>query len=71
LRGAGWRPVSEGFFEAYRIPVVRGRTFTDRDTSTASPVAIINEAMADWLWPDSDPLADRLVLGRGGAPGVR
>lgn len=63
--GGGWSTMSDGFFEVYQIPVVRGRTFTDRDTSAAPPVVIINEAMADEFWPGSDPLADRLVIGRG------
>ena len=63
--GGGWSTMSDGFFDVYHIPVIRGRVFTDRDTSAAPPVVIINEAMADQYWPDSDPLADRLVIGRG------
>jgi predicted permease len=49
----------------FRIPVKRGRTFTDRDDRQGAPVAIINEAMAREFWPDSDPLNDRIVIGRG------
>ncbi|MBQ90754.1 MAG: hypothetical protein CL441_04930 [Acidimicrobiaceae bacterium] len=63
--GGGWSTVSDGFFEVYEIPVVQGRTFTERDSSAGPPVVIINEAMAEQYWPDSDPLADRLVIGRG------
>ena len=63
--GAGWMTVSPGYFEVFRIPVKSGRTFTDRDTSNSTPVAIINEAMAREFWPDSDPLSDRLVIGKG------
>lgn len=62
--GGGWRTTSAGYFEVFRIPVVRGRAFTDRDTAAAPPVAIINEAMARQFWPDSDPLSDRLIIGR-------
>jgi putative ABC transport system permease protein len=64
--GAGWMTVSPGYFEVFRIPVKRGRTFTARDTSTSTPVAIINEAMAREFWPDGDPLSDRLLIGKGG-----
>ena len=63
--GGGWTTVSPGYFEVFKIPIRSGRTFTDRDTSTAPPVVIINEAMARQYWPKADPLADRLVIGKG------
>ena len=47
----GWLTVSPGYFEVFRIPVKRGRSFTDRDTRNAPPVVIINEAMARQFWP--------------------
>ena len=53
--GGGWRTISPGFFEVYRIPMARGRSFDERDTGTAPPVAIINQAMAKRYWPKSDP----------------
>ena len=60
---AGWTKVSDGFFEVFRIPVKRGRTFTDRDDDQAAPVAIINETMAKRFWKDGDPLNDRIRIG--------
>ena len=63
--GGGWITVSPGYFEVFRIPVKRGRTFNERDTSTSTPVVLINEAMAREYWPNADPLADRLVIGKG------
>jgi predicted permease len=63
--GAGWYTVSSGYFEVFRIPVKRGRTFEDRDDGRGTPVAIINEAMAREYWPKGDPLSDRIVIGRG------
>jgi len=63
--GGGWTTVSSGYFDVFRIPVKRGRAFNDRDTSGSTPVVIINEAMARQFWPESDPLADRLVIGKG------
>ena len=44
--GGGWMTVSPGYFEVFKIPVKRGRTFNERDTSTSTPVVVINEAMA-------------------------
>jgi predicted permease len=63
---AGWVPASRGYFDVFKIPVERGRGFTDRDDGTSPPVAIINEAMAKQYWKDRDPLNDRIVIGRGG-----
>ena len=62
--GGGWLTISPGYFDVFRIPVKQGRAFTDRDTRNAPPVVIINEAMAKQFWPKSDPLSDRLVIGR-------
>jgi predicted permease len=64
--GGGWTTVSPGYFEVFKIPVRRGRTFTERDTAASAPVAVINEAMAKQYWPTSDPLNDRIVIGKGG-----
>ena len=58
--------MSPGYFEVFRVPVKRGRTFTERDTTNGPPVVIINEAMARQFWPKEDPLNARIVIGRGG-----
>ena len=63
--GGGWMTVSPGYFEVFKIPLRSGRSFNDRDTSTSTPVVLINEAMAKQYWPKADPLADRIVIGKG------
>ena len=63
--GGAWTTVSPGYFEVFKIPVLRGRAFTDRDSKDATPVVIINESMAKQYWKNGDPLNDRLVIGRG------
>jgi putative ABC transport system permease protein len=68
--GSGFVPIAPAYFKTFRIPIVRGRAFTDRDASGAPGVVIINEAMAAQYWPTSDPLADRLTIGRGVEPGM-
>jgi putative ABC transport system permease protein len=60
----GWTTVSPGYFEAYKIPMKRGRAFTDRDDGKSPPVVIINERMAEKYWKDTDPLNDRILIGR-------
>jgi putative ABC transport system permease protein len=44
--------ISEGCFEALRIPVLDGRSFSDQDSEGAQPVLIINKRMAGLFWPD-------------------
>lgn len=62
--GGAWLTVSQGYFDVFRIPVIRGRAFDRRDNSSGPPVVIINEAMARQFWPEGDPLSDRLIIGR-------
>ena len=61
---AGWTFVSPEYFDAFRIPVLKGRAFTERDREGAPGVVIINQAMANRFWPNGDPLNDRLTIGR-------
>jgi putative ABC transport system permease protein len=66
--GGGWLTVSPGYFEAFKIPVVRGRAFTDRDAAGAPPAVVINEAMARKFFPKSDPLNEKIWIGKGVMP---
>ena len=50
--------ISPAYFEAMRIPILKGRDVTDQDDREHQVVAIINEHMARRYWPDQD------VLGR-------
>lgn len=59
-----WRPVAPGYFETLRIPLLRGRTFTDRDSLNTPAVVIINQAMAGKWWPHGDPIGQRVSLGK-------
>jgi putative ABC transport system permease protein len=63
--GGAWMTASPGYFEVFKIPVLRGRTFTEQDDQGAPPVVIINEAMAKQYWKTGDPLNQHLVIGRG------
>ena len=63
--GGGFTPISPGYFSAFRVPVMRGRDFTDRDVGGAPDVVIINQAMAQQYWPTGDPLTDRITIAKG------
>jgi len=45
-----------GYFGALGIPLRAGRLFSNADTSTALPVAIISESTAKRFWPNESPL---------------
>jgi predicted permease len=49
-----------GYMEALQIPLTGGRFFTDSDTSSSQPVAIVDEALAAKFWPGQDPVGRRL-----------
>lgn len=51
--------ISVGYFDALRIPLVRGRRFTDADRKETARVAIINEAMAKKFWPNQEAIGRR------------
>ena len=64
--GAGhWRTVSPEYFEVFKIPILRGRAFNDRDRTGAPGVAIVNQAMARQYWPQGDPLHEQIVVAKG------
>lgn len=51
-----------GFFDALRIPMVRGRDISDGDRADTVPVAVINEAFAERFWPGQDPIGKRAAF---------
>lgn len=54
-----------GYFSALRIPLLRGRDFSDADTGGAPGAVIVNEAFARRYWPDGDALGARIWIGGG------
>jgi predicted permease len=67
-RDAGRNSVSPGYFETLQIPLLRGRGIQDTDTSGSPPVAVINQAMADELWPGRDPIGSTFKMGASSTP---
>ncbi|MEZ5285889.1 MAG: ABC transporter permease [Vicinamibacterales bacterium] len=50
-----YQVATPGYFDAMRIPIVRGRAFTEADTGGSPRVAIVSEGAAARLWPGQDP----------------
>jgi putative ABC transport system permease protein len=63
-----WRSVSPHYFRALKVPILRGREFTDSDTQDASRVVLINAALAKKYWPKQDPLGQVVTIGKGLGP---
>ncbi len=53
---------SDGFFEAMKIGLVRGRYFDTRDTATAMRAVIVDERLAAHFWPNQDPVGRRMYM---------
>jgi putative ABC transport system permease protein len=52
--------VSPEYFKTIDLPLVRGRAFTQADVAADAPVAIVNDTVAQRLWPGGDPIGKRL-----------
>lgn len=54
------RVVGGQYFEAMQIPLRRGRFFNEQDDATKPVVVIVDEHMAEQLWPGQDPVGKRI-----------
>ena len=59
------RAATAGYFETMKIPLIKGRFFTEEDTRTARPVAIIDETLAQRYFPGEEPLGKRVEFQQG------
>jgi putative ABC transport system permease protein len=59
------RAVSPTYFDTLRIPVLRGRGFTDDDRDGGAAVVVVNEAMARAFWSQQDPIGQRIHWATG------
>jgi putative ABC transport system permease protein len=66
--GAGWISISPRYFDVFRIPVIKGRSFNDRDNAAGSRVAIVNEEFARKFFSKDDAVGARITIGKGVGP---
>src|SRR5690606_18557053 len=63
--GAEIRTATPALFTTLRTPVLRGREIEERDRADATPVVVINQALADAYFPGEDPIGRRLQFQDG------
>jgi hypothetical protein len=55
------RTITPGYFEVFRIPLLRGRDISVRDRADTVPVAVISKSLAERYWRDRDPIGKHIV----------
>lgn len=55
-----YRAVGDDYFRTLAIPLLRGRAFEERDTSSSPAVAVVSESLAQKYWPGESPLGKRI-----------
>src|SRR5215213_609214 len=55
--------ISPGYFKTMQIPIVEGRDFDDRDQPKTQRVVIVNQQMAQMLWPGESAVGKRVLVG--------
>ncbi len=60
--GADFRRVNQHYLRTLRIPLLRGRNFTEQEVRQSSKVVIVSELLARQVFPNEDPIGKRLML---------
>jgi putative ABC transport system permease protein len=60
---ANYRSVSPNYFRAMSIPMMQGRSFTERDIEGAASAIIVNQALAQENFPGENPVGKRITFG--------
>ncbi|HEY6392787.1 MAG TPA: ABC transporter permease [Bryobacteraceae bacterium] len=55
--------ISPDYTKVLRVPLVRGREFTEHDGADAPPVVMVNQALVRRYWPNENPIGKRIYLG--------
>jgi putative ABC transport system permease protein len=63
-----WMSISPCYLNLFRIPILRGRDFTENDKEGAPGVALINQALAHEYWPNENPVGRYVLIGKSMGP---
>jgi predicted permease len=59
---ANYVVIGPHYFPTMQIPIMRGRAFSDFDSPSSEPIAIVSESLANKYWPGQDPIGKRLKI---------
>lgn len=57
-----WNWADPGYFQTLGIPLLKGRGFTPQDRDGSLPVVVVDQRLAEKVWPGEDPLGKRIRL---------
>jgi putative ABC transport system permease protein len=57
--------ITGDYFSAFKVPLMCGRIFNERDTKTSPRVVIVDQALAEQYFPGEDPVGKRLMVDVG------
>lgn len=60
-----FRRINQHYFKAMRIPLLRGRNFTDQEVQQGAKVLIVSDLLVQQVFPNEDPIGKRLVMAIG------
>ena len=66
--GADFRRVNQHYFNALKIPLLRGRNFTEQEVRQSDRVIVVSQRLVNVVFPNEEPLGKRLILGPGEPP---
>jgi putative ABC transport system permease protein len=70
LPTSDWRTVTPGYFKALGIPLREGRAFTERDSADRPAVGLVDERVANTMWPGQSAVGKRFRIPVDGQPWV-
>jgi putative ABC transport system permease protein len=56
--------VSSGYFTAFHVPILDGRSFNASDTLTSVPVAVVSRKFVAQYFPNQSPIGHRIRMGK-------
>lgn len=59
---AAYRAVTPGYFEAMGTRLLAGRTFSEADQADSTTVVVVDEKLAEILWPDDSAIGKRFLI---------
>lgn len=63
-----FRRVNQDYFKAMRIPLLRGRNFTDQEVQQSAKILIVSDLLVRRVFPNEDPIGKRLIMSFGNQP---